>query len=348
MSNLPTSTTAADLPACGEPATTRIELFAARDGRAHGSLDGVMYLCDRHADEFVEAANWDSTGTISPHRTALTDRDILCGTGWDFVAGKAIESERAAAAVLGDGHPIVETAVDALTFGGWVDIADIPRDRAALLLDCWAHRRELSDREVKAILARFPERDEVEREKVHTDNMSSILEAYRLGQAIGRTEAGKCFDETLALAQRIDRRLKAAATKHAFTVAPITDHGMDDWLWSCTCGDTIPQLQGGTDDIRRRLQAHLKAKACGCPFPVPDQHEHRLFLQRHPETGASYRVVVQAVWTGSFQEVQAWPWAAAGLEQAQVWCDEHRTVWEHSGYEVRPGSLAVHAPEVER
>ena len=52
----------------------------------------------------------------------------------------------------GDDHPIIGHALAALrSFGG-----DIERVQAAMLLAMWSHRRELSDREWRAIMRRFP------------------------------------------------------------------------------------------------------------------------------------------------------------------------------------------------
>lgn len=136
--------------ACSEPATTRIEIYAPRDGRAHGSLDGVMYLCQRHADEFLEVS-----GTVTTHRTVLDKDDILCGEGWDFVAMRPLEA--APLDVLGDGHPVVSTAVEAICHGDLTLLPFTRRALAARILDEWPHGVELSDRERVAVLAQFPE-----------------------------------------------------------------------------------------------------------------------------------------------------------------------------------------------
>jgi hypothetical protein len=50
-----------------------------------------------------------------------------------------------------DGNPIIDKVVEALTAFG-----DIDRDQAAALLPFWQHYRELTAREVAAVLRRFP------------------------------------------------------------------------------------------------------------------------------------------------------------------------------------------------
>ena len=51
-----------------------------------------------------------------------------------------------------DGNPVIQTAVDALrAFGG-----ELFRHEAVKLLPMWAHYRQLTSREISAILARIP------------------------------------------------------------------------------------------------------------------------------------------------------------------------------------------------
>lgn len=56
-----------------------------------------------------------------------------------------------------DDHPIISDALYGLTVCGELGVHEIPRERAARLLDGWVHRAELSDRDVATILSRFPE-----------------------------------------------------------------------------------------------------------------------------------------------------------------------------------------------
>lgn len=249
MSNVATSIPA-DASACGERATTRIEIYAPRDGLAHGVLDGVMYLCERHADE-----NHEVSGEVTTHRTPLGARDIPCGHGFDFVAGKAIDPPvEAPSADDWPGETPVDRAIYALTFCGALEISEIPRGRAARLLDCWAGRGEMNDAHVDAVLARFP--DEVDGEPAEETTFASLKEAFRLGQVIGKSYAEKEVAETVELAASLGRRLTAAAAPHAFTVTHIAGAGIDDWLWTCTCGEQIIQLEGET--VHERIIAHVR------------------------------------------------------------------------------------------
>lgn len=74
---------------------------------------------------------------------------------------------------------------------------------------------------------------------------------------------------------------------------------------------------------------------------VPDRHTYELFLRRRPRDQSPNHVVVRAVWLGGFQEVLIWPWNAAGLAEAQTWCDQRYVTWArgHGGGQVQPGDL---------
>lgn len=87
------------------------------------------------------------------------------GTGWGLREGgdwaRAIrrasvaEAQAAPPPVLGDGwdqNPIVLEGYGALRRFG----ADLDRGQAAILISQWAHRIELSEREYRAVLRRFP------------------------------------------------------------------------------------------------------------------------------------------------------------------------------------------------
>lgn len=245
------------LSVCGEPATTRIEIYVPRDGVARGHLDGILYACLRHADDILEVIGWAPTGAVTTVRSWLIDSDIHCGSGWDFVAGRAIdppevrtEIRHAAADLLGEDHPIVRTVVDALTFSGQVDITDIPRDRAALLLDGWVHGKELTAREREAVLAQFPE--------TAPAPGTEVIEAYELGQTIERKRAEEQAARDWELLERIDRRLRAAKARHAFTLR-LLGSGMKDTVWSCLCGESFIELHDDEGDIRDQLAGHLQA-----------------------------------------------------------------------------------------
>lgn len=53
---------------------------------------------------------------------------------------------------------LIDDAVHALTMCGDIPVADIPRDRAARLLACWARNDQLTDEQRAAILNRFPDK----------------------------------------------------------------------------------------------------------------------------------------------------------------------------------------------
>lgn len=80
------------LPGCGRTATARIELYSPRDGMLHGSLDGSLYVCDRHNS----LADLSIATGLTPHRVRLgaDGRPLRCGDGFDFLA---MESFTAAA-----------------------------------------------------------------------------------------------------------------------------------------------------------------------------------------------------------------------------------------------------------
>jgi hypothetical protein len=55
------------------------------------------------------------------------------------------------------GNPIINRAEHAIRSFGIVD-----RPTAARALELWAHRRELTDQEVEAVLSRFPDAEDAE------------------------------------------------------------------------------------------------------------------------------------------------------------------------------------------
>lgn len=84
-SSVAAAAAATDGPAaCGEPVTTRIEVYVAIDG-GHHVLDGVRYFCSAHADGIIEALGWD-TGDNRAVRTEVPESDRRCGSGMDFTS----------------------------------------------------------------------------------------------------------------------------------------------------------------------------------------------------------------------------------------------------------------------
>lgn len=83
MSIIPT------LPVCGQPAADRIEIYSPGDGCAHGSLDGSVYTCPQHTAPVRSAL---AAAGLTPYRVpgTIPRPEQLCGTGYDFVAGKPL------------------------------------------------------------------------------------------------------------------------------------------------------------------------------------------------------------------------------------------------------------------
>ncbi|MDG4792438.1 hypothetical protein [Micromonospora sp. WMMD1082] len=83
MSNLPFT-----LSGCDQPATIRIEVYSAADGRLHGSLDAVVYACDRHGIEAVSATQAAGlTAHRDPDPTAAHAMGRTCGHVFVFPTG---------------------------------------------------------------------------------------------------------------------------------------------------------------------------------------------------------------------------------------------------------------------
>lgn len=70
------------LAVCGAPATTYIEIYAPRNGGAHGSLDGDIHLCVAHAEQAQAAIHAAGLTAYTPVTGCLSGRH--CGDGWDF------------------------------------------------------------------------------------------------------------------------------------------------------------------------------------------------------------------------------------------------------------------------
>lgn len=77
-----------DLPVCGGPATVRIEIYTARDGIAHGSLDGTVSTCEQHADTVRDAIA--GARGLTPYRCAGGAEGTRCGAGMDYTSGRFV------------------------------------------------------------------------------------------------------------------------------------------------------------------------------------------------------------------------------------------------------------------
>ena len=145
-------------PACGQPATTRIEAYSPAEGRAHGTLDLAVYVCARHTDPFTVDVR---TAGMTAHRQPLADPRKVgrprCGDGFNYLTRVPINGEASRTTNPPPdeyaGHPIIErVAYELRSFGGNMD-----RAAAGRLLPHYEHYRTLTEREIAAILRRFPE-----------------------------------------------------------------------------------------------------------------------------------------------------------------------------------------------
>ncbi|NUO44662.1 MAG: hypothetical protein HOV82_21840 [Streptomyces sp.] len=86
---------------CQNPAARVIELYAPKDGRAHGSLDGTLYVCEEHVER-GRNAQWD--GPITAYLRAPQDLSKqTCGYLVDYRDLDAPEETLVAAhAALGE------------------------------------------------------------------------------------------------------------------------------------------------------------------------------------------------------------------------------------------------------
>lgn len=73
------------LPACGRPASVRIEVYTPVNGRNYGSLDAAYCVCVDHLDAAASALR--AAGLV-PWETE--PRGQLCGQGFDYVARQAL------------------------------------------------------------------------------------------------------------------------------------------------------------------------------------------------------------------------------------------------------------------
>ncbi|MDW4904696.1 hypothetical protein RB628_04885 [Streptomyces sp. ADMS] len=64
---------------CGVPATVRLEGYSAHDGRAHGSLDVIVYACPEHAGN----ARTEWLVGFTPYSTTV-GRNAECGDRFSF------------------------------------------------------------------------------------------------------------------------------------------------------------------------------------------------------------------------------------------------------------------------
>lgn len=66
---------------CDRYSSERVELYAPKDGRAHGSLAAVLYVC---ADHSARATSPEWIGPITPHSTGAPVSRTVCGYLADY------------------------------------------------------------------------------------------------------------------------------------------------------------------------------------------------------------------------------------------------------------------------
>ena len=133
-------------------------------------------------------------------------------------------------------------------------------------------------------------------------------------------------------------------------VATVEDTGTQV-VRECSCGwvtfGDIPEPAHHTP-LAEREQEHLNemaALADGTVWnEVPASHSYELILRRRLRDKTPNHVAIWAIWLGGFREVELWRWDAAGLAEAQQWCDQHYVIWRSSGSPVQPGELLRHIP----
>lgn len=132
------------------------------------------------------------------------------------------------------------------------------------------------------------------------------------------------------------------------TISTVADTG-DTITRECSCGwwtiGTVPEPDYHTP-LAQREADHLAEMAKlvdgSIMQEVPPGHEYRLYFRYRASDHSRNHVVINAVWTGGFREVELWRWDSAGLAEAQAWCDQRHVVWQHSGFPVQPGQLLTH------
>ncbi|HEY9415210.1 MAG TPA: hypothetical protein VIQ30_10655 [Pseudonocardia sp.] len=85
MSTLPS------MPGCGQPATIRIEIYRPGNGSLYGSLEAVVYMCERHGIEAVSAAQ--AAGLTGHRGNAPMPLDRPCGHVYAFPTAAAERSD---------------------------------------------------------------------------------------------------------------------------------------------------------------------------------------------------------------------------------------------------------------
>lgn len=162
-------------------------------------------------------------------------------------------------------------------------------------------------------------------------------------------------DRAVSTHPRAQRGLsKDIELSHNITTVEAT---ADSVTRECECGwvtiGTIPEPDHHTP-LAHREADHLaemaKIEDGSIWNDIPAHHSYELFLRRRLADQTPNHVVVNAVWMGGSQAVLIWPWNAAGLADAQEWCDNHHVTWARSrlggGHPVQPGSLAAHAGSI--
>lgn len=76
------------LPACGAPAVRRIEIYAPKDGRAHGDLIASYYACGEHRRPALDALG---AAKLTPYPVPQPGPmgSKRCGDGFDFTSRPA-------------------------------------------------------------------------------------------------------------------------------------------------------------------------------------------------------------------------------------------------------------------
>lgn len=91
-----------DLPGCGQPAARRIEIYSPANEGAHGTLDGSIDTCHRHAEPIRAAV---IAAGLTAHSAPLLTTGSKCGDGLDFT-GVTAKTLIAPPLCAGCGEPI--------------------------------------------------------------------------------------------------------------------------------------------------------------------------------------------------------------------------------------------------
>ncbi|MFC6017571.1 hypothetical protein ACFP2T_15315 [Plantactinospora solaniradicis] len=200
MRNLPT------LPGCGQPSTTRIEIYTPTATAAHGSFDGAAYGCDRHAMEIVSALQ---VAGFTPHRdpSPVDVSTWPCGRVFTF---SAPVEPAGVVSPIGDttttGVTPVVAASGAVTAPSDADVAAfIAANKVPLPSGHprWCHRND-TDRTHRSTLFRVTDRIALQIEQPHVGGEPAIT----LLDGI----APRSVRYPLDVAQSLSRQLRVAVS----------------------------------------------------------------------------------------------------------------------------------------